>query len=328
MSQESIKLSELLQESSLHVGDVRIPAWLADQFTNRSDPQVRRSKLSPKIFLEALLTEKPDKIVELLETLGVILSDVPQSELEIDVISNLKSDGDVWTHALVEAQHWFSRQIVWGWVEDPFKRPDGHDMGSANGFFHSCLELVRQFLVTGGNPRNTADIKKFLRENGELTHGSTNEPELRLRWPGWEIYESRNQPETIHLKRIKRSQRTNESTDEFFARILANVAEETIIQMCMPDKEAYFQSTTFTPKETDPGPISKATITEDNPEVLLLRMMLGDLSYEPKDADMARKITATGHLLGFFRRKSKVDKFMEDFADRALAARNLSNNPN
>lgn len=323
MSKESMKLSDLLPASSLDVSDVRIPSWLAEEFIERSNSEKDQSTATPKIFLEALLTQRPDRIVEMLGTISVILSEAPNDELELGVVANLTNDEDVWTHALVEVQHWFSNQVVWGWVEDPFKRPKGHAMGSANGFFHSCLELARNFLITGGDPSKSEEIKKFLREHGELISDSANEPQLHLRWPGWEIYEPRKQPETIHLKRIKRSQRKNETKPDFFARILANVAEETIIQMCMHDKQAYFQSTTFDPKETESS--SGVTNSEDPPEVVLLKMMLGDLVFDSKDLDQSRQIAKAGHLLGFFRPQTKVDKFMEDFADRALAARKLAN---
>ena len=323
MSKESMKLSDLLPASSLDVSDVRIPSWLAEEFIERSSAEEDQSTATPKIFLEALLTQRPDRVVEMLQTIGIILSEAPNDELELGVVANLMNDEDVWTHALVEAQHWFSNQIVWGWVEDPFKRPKGHAMGTANGFFHSCLELARNFLITGGDPNKSEEIKKFLREHGELISDSANEPQLHLRWPGWEIYEPRKQPETIHLKRIKRSQRKNETKPDFFARILANVAEETIIQMCMHDKQAYFQSTTFEPKETESS--SDTTNSLDPPEVILLKMMFGDLPFDSNDLNQSRQIAKAGHLLGFFRPQTKVDKFMEDFADRALAARKLTN---
>ena len=93
--------------------------------------------------------------------------------------------------------------------------------------------------------------------------------------------------------------------------------------MCMHDKQAYFQSTTFEPKETESS--SDTTNSVDPPEVVLLKMMFGDLPFDSNDRDQSRQIAKAGHILGFFRPQTKVDKFMEDFADRALAARKLAN---
>ena len=93
--------------------------------------------------------------------------------------------------------------------------------------------------------------------------------------------------------------------------------------MCMHDKQAYFQSTTFEPKETESS--SDTTNSVDPPEVILLKMMFGDLPFDSNDLNQSRQLAKAGLLLGFFRPQTKVDKFMEDFADRALAARKLTN---
>jgi len=322
MTEVSTELSELLPEASLKVGQVRIPNWLANQFRDQSSLSHAKVETTPKLFLEAFLSENPDKIVEMVSLVGPILSGLSPSDLKSVIPTILDSEDEVWTHALVEAQHWFSNQVVWGWREDPLERPEGYEMARANGFFQSCLELTRRFLVNGGNPQVTEDIKEFLKDSGEVIVGLDNKSELKVRWPGWEIYQPRKQLETIHLKRIKRSQRSDETRDEFFGRILANVAEETIIQMCIPDKEDYFQGTTFqSEKQT-----SQAIVAQDpknQPELLLLKLMLGDLSCESQTAGMLRKISSIGNSLGFLRKKTKVDRFMEDFADRARVAKNI-----
>ncbi|HIF39025.1 MAG TPA: hypothetical protein EYQ69_07465 [Gemmatimonadetes bacterium] len=323
MTKTSTKLSKLLPQTSLEVGEVQIPNWLAKLFKNQSTSHQTRLESMPKRFLEELLGQKPDKVIEMITTVGSILSELSTSDLQLGISTNLEAEEEVWTHALVETQHWFSNQIVWGWKEDPFERPKDYEMGGANGFFYSCLELTRHFLLDGGNPEKAEDIKKFLRENGEIVNGSDNEPQLKLRWPGWDIYKPRKQSETIHLKRIKRSQKNDETRDEFFGRILADVAEETIIQMCMSDKEAYFQNTTFQPRKSE----ELATLVntpEIQPELLLLKVMFGDMAYDSNNTDLANKISSAGHHLGFFRKKTRVDRFMEDFADRALPAQGLA----
>jgi len=38
---------------------------------------------------------------------------------------------------------------------------------------------------------------------------------------------------------------------------------------------------------------------------------------------MLRKISSIGNSLGFLRKKTKVDRFMEDFVDRARVAKNI-----
>ena len=323
MTKTSTKLSKLLPQASLEVGQVEIPNWLADLFKDRSTSYQAQLETMPKRFLEGLLSEKSDKIVEMIATVGSILSEVNTSDLQADVSIHLEAKKEVWTHALVETQHWFSNQIVWGWKEDSFERPAGYEMGGANSFFKSCIELTKQFLLDGGNPNKTEDIKKFLRENGEIINNSDNEPQLKLRWPGWETYKPRKQSETIHLKRIKRSQKNDETRDEFFGRILADVAEETIIQMCMPDKEAYFQNTTFQPRKSEELAFLVKN-PEIQPELFLLNIMFGDMAYDSSNTDLANKISSAGHHLGFLRKKTKVDRFMEDFADRALAAQALT----
>lgn len=323
MTKTSIKLSKLLPQTSLEVGEVQIPNWLAELFQDRSASHQAQLETMPKRFLELLLREKSDKIVEMIATVGSILSELNASDLQSNISINLEAKEEVWTHALVETQHWFSNQIVWGWKEDSFDRPAGYEMGGANNFFYSCIELTKLFLLDGGNPNKTEDIKKFLRENGEIVSSSENEPQLKLRWPGWEIYKPRKQTETIHLKRIKRSQKNDETRDEFFGRILADVAEETIIQMCMPDKEAYFQNTTFQPRKSEElAPLVKTPATQ--PELLLLHVMFGDIQYDSGNTDLANKISSAGDHLGFLRKQTKVDRFMEDFADRALAAQDLT----
>ena len=92
-----MKLSDLLPASSLDVSDVRIPSWLAEEFIERSSAEEDQSTATPKIFLEALLTQRPDRVVEMLQTIGIILSEAPNDELELGVVANLMNDEDVWT---------------------------------------------------------------------------------------------------------------------------------------------------------------------------------------------------------------------------------------
>jgi len=322
MTEESVKLKDLLPKAALEVGEVKIPYWLAEQFRNRSNAQQTGLEASPKRFLETFITNRTNAVIEMIALVGKILSEAPPSTLEMTTEVNIDTEEDVWTHALVETQHWFSNQIVWGWNEDPFKRPEGHEMGSANGFFQSCLELVRHFLIDGGDPANHENIKKFIRENGEIVD-SENGASLQLRWPGWEVYKPRAVYETIHLKRIKRSQRNAESLDDFFGRILADSAEETVIQMCMPDKEAYFESTTFSRKEPEEETRGVREV-RGGTEWHLFEIMVGNIPYNDLADNLTRKVDNLGQLLGFLRKKTSVDRFMEDFADRALAAKKLS----